>query len=196
MFQNILRPLWPNVDTSGLKGSETKTGKMENLQLLFFEFFVSFSGFRRHHVNIPWKGVECYAILCENLIQEFALPYNQLVRLEFAKNKCAKFGTLAKLRLIWTPWTKRLPFVDFFAVIVPIPTKGTKIAVAIFCFIYFPMLFVLFDLMEIEVVCNFIMKLKSLDFVLYIEINSHSKSSFPDKFFHSSIYHIWRNESR
>ena len=38
-------------------------------------------------------------MLSENLIQEFALPYNQLVRLEFAENKCAKFGTLAKLRL-------------------------------------------------------------------------------------------------
>ena len=38
--------------------------------------------------------------MSENFIQEFALPYNQLVRLEFAENECAKFGTSAKLRLI------------------------------------------------------------------------------------------------
>ena len=33
------------------------------------------------------------------MIQEFSLPYNQLVCLEFAETKCAKFGTVAKLRL-------------------------------------------------------------------------------------------------
>ena len=38
-------------------------------------------------------------MLSENPIQEFSLPYNQLVRLEFAETKCAKFGTVAKLRL-------------------------------------------------------------------------------------------------
>ena len=86
MFQNILRPLWPNVDTSGWKGPETKNGKMENLQLFFFEFFVSFSGFRRHHVKIPWKGAKCYAILSENLIQEFALPYGGQVPLEVRRS--------------------------------------------------------------------------------------------------------------
>ena len=38
-------------------------------------------------------------MLTENLIQEIALPYNQLVRSKFAERKYAKFGTLAKLRL-------------------------------------------------------------------------------------------------
>ena len=74
------------MDTSGLKGPETKNGKMENLQLFFFEFFVSFSGFRRHHVNIPLKGAECYAILPENLIQEFALQYGGQVPLEIRRS--------------------------------------------------------------------------------------------------------------
>ena len=45
MFQNILRPLGPNVDTSGLKGSETKTRKMENLQLFFLNFLSHFEDF-------------------------------------------------------------------------------------------------------------------------------------------------------
>ena len=35
----------------------------------------------------------------KNPIQEFSLAYNQLVHLEFAETKCAKFGTVAKLRL-------------------------------------------------------------------------------------------------
>ena len=42
MFQNILRPLWPNVDISGLKGPETKTGKMENLQVFLFSAHISY----------------------------------------------------------------------------------------------------------------------------------------------------------
>ena len=54
--------------------------------VIFFEFFVSFSGFRRHHVNIPWKGAECYAILSESLIQEFALPYGGQVPLEVRRS--------------------------------------------------------------------------------------------------------------
>ena len=39
MFQNMLGTLWPNVDTSGIKGAQTKTGKTENLHLFFFWFF-------------------------------------------------------------------------------------------------------------------------------------------------------------
>ena len=39
--------------TSGIKGPHTKTGKTENLHSIFFDFLVPFSGFRRHHVNIP-----------------------------------------------------------------------------------------------------------------------------------------------
>ena len=45
MFQNILRPVSPNVDTSGLKGPETKNGKMENLQLFFLNFLSHFLDF-------------------------------------------------------------------------------------------------------------------------------------------------------
>ena len=40
-----------------------------------------------------------YAIPSENPIQQFSLPYNQLVRLEFAETKCAEFVTAAKLGL-------------------------------------------------------------------------------------------------
>ena len=98
MFQNMLGPLWPNVDTSGIKGPQTKTGKTENLHS-FFLFLVQFPEFRRHHVNIPWKGAECYAISSENLFQEFSLPYNQLVRLEFAETECTEFLTVVKLGL-------------------------------------------------------------------------------------------------
>ena len=46
-----------------------------------------------------FEGAECYAILSENLFQEFSLPYNQLVRLEFAETKCAEFVTVARLGL-------------------------------------------------------------------------------------------------
>ena len=98
MFQKKLGPLWPNAETSGIKGPQTKTGKRK-ICTHFLNFLVPLSGFRRHHVNIPWKSAKSYAISSENPIQEFSLPYNQQVRLEFVETKCAEFGTVAKLRL-------------------------------------------------------------------------------------------------
>ena len=45
------------------------------------------------------RVVSLLAILSENLIQEFALPYNnQLVRLEFAENKCAKSWHIGQVK--------------------------------------------------------------------------------------------------
>ena len=38
------------------------------------------------------------------LFKSFFLPYNELVRLEFAETKCAKFGTVAKFKLIIEHW--------------------------------------------------------------------------------------------
>ena len=66
--------------------------------LIFLIFWCQFLDFG-DVVNIPWKGAECYA-MSENLIQEFSLPYNQLVCLEFAETKCAEFVTVAKLGLM------------------------------------------------------------------------------------------------
>ena len=48
--------------------------------VLFFEFLV------RHQVNNPWKCVQCYVILSENLIQEFSLSYGGLVPLEVCRS--------------------------------------------------------------------------------------------------------------
>ena len=39
MFQNMLGPLWPNLDTSGIKWPRIKTGKTENLRSIFFRLF-------------------------------------------------------------------------------------------------------------------------------------------------------------
>ena len=38
MFQHMLESLWPNLDTSRIKGTETKTGKTENLRSFFSDF--------------------------------------------------------------------------------------------------------------------------------------------------------------
>ena len=39
MLQNMPGPLPPNVDTKGIKWSQTKTGKTENLHSFFSQFF-------------------------------------------------------------------------------------------------------------------------------------------------------------
>ena len=86
LFQNMLGPLWPNLVPSGIKWPHKKTGKTEILRLFFFDFLVPFYWFYWHQVNNPWKCVQCYVIMYENLIQEFSLPYGQLVPLEVSRS--------------------------------------------------------------------------------------------------------------
>ena len=65
----------PMLIPSGIKGDHKRIlEKRKSCAQFCFDFLVPFSWFRRHHVNIPWKGAECYAISSENLIQEFSLP--------------------------------------------------------------------------------------------------------------------------
>ena len=86
MFQNILGPLRPNVDTSGIKGPETKNGKMENLQLFFLNFLSHFLDFGDITSMFREKAPNANAIVSENLIQEFALPYGGQVPLEVRRS--------------------------------------------------------------------------------------------------------------
>ena len=53
-------------------------------------------------------------ISSEYLIQEFLLPYNQQVRLEFPETKYAEFVRVAKLGLTKRPLTSRIFSVQTF----------------------------------------------------------------------------------
>ena len=67
-LENMLGPLWPNIDTSGIEWPQTKNYK--NRKLFFFGFLVPF-WFRRHHVIIPWKGVQCSVTSSKFLFRVF-----------------------------------------------------------------------------------------------------------------------------
>ena len=71
MFQNILRPTRPFVDTSELKGSETKTGKMGNLQffLNFLSHFLDFGDITSIFREMAPNAIQyCLKILFKSLL--------------------------------------------------------------------------------------------------------------------------------